>query len=395
MRRSDKGPQLKLRDPRRPGESYRWVILDRNAAGRRVERATSASAPDRATAQALRSRAEKDFGDYLGRKHVPEFGSGDPAQVRIADVLGYYGAEQAPTAKRADSLAAAIENLGDFWKDDVVAAITPTRCDDYVVWRVGDKLSPATARNDLLTLQAALNFAHAHRKLKHKIGVKKPPPSPPRVRWLDRSQAAALIAGALGWDKSGKRHRDKIDYRLARFIIVGLYSGTRKDRILRLQWVTSLDGGWIDLDRRMLHRRGVREEETKKRAPSVPIGDRLYAHMQRWRKLTARFLIERNGAPVGDLSAAFEAACELAGLAREPKHQERVTPHVLRHTCCSWMLQAGLSEWKVGQYVGMSAALVARTYGHVSDDVQRATANTIGRRGMPGKMAAIVGRNAG
>jgi hypothetical protein len=35
---------------------------------------------------------------------------------------------------------------------------------------------------------------------------------------------------------------------------------------------------------------------------------------------------------------------------------------------------------RVGKYVGMSAALVASTYGHVSDDVQRATANSIGRR---------------
>jgi hypothetical protein len=44
------------------------------------------------------------------------------------------------------------------------------------------------------------------------------------------------------------------------------------------------------------------------------------------------------------------------------------------------LLQAGLSEWKVGEYVGMTAALVASTYGHISDDVQRETANAIGRR---------------
>ena len=32
----------------------------------------------------------------------------------------------------------------------------------------------------------------------------------------------------------------------------------------------------------------------------------------------------------------------------------------------------------------MTAALVASTYGHVSDDVQRDTANTIGRRNIVG-----------
>jgi integrase len=254
--------------------------------------------------------------------------------------LSYYGSEHAPTCKRADTLADAIENLGAFWKDDMVAAITPTKCGAYVTWRCSDSM----ARNDLLTLQAALNFAHAHRKLAHKIAVTKPKPPKKRVRWLTRSEAAALLAGALGWDRNGGRHRDKINYRLARFIITGYRTGTRSDRIMRLQWVTNFDGGWIDLDRGMLHRRGMREEETKKRAPTVPLGDRLYAHMKRWRTLSARFLIEHNGGPISDISDAFETATVLAGLDRPVGHPERVTPHVLRHTCCSWMLQEGLSE---------------------------------------------------
>jgi integrase len=381
MRRTDKGPRIKLRDPRRPGESYRWVILDRDGAGRRLERKTGTSAPDRATAQGLRSEAEQVFAEYLGKKHQPQFGNGDPNQVRIADLLAFYGEQKAPLAVRSDTIAAAIENLGEFWSDDVVSAITPKRCGDYVKWRCSESM----ARNDLLTLQAALNFAHANRKLMHKIAVTKPNPPQKRVRWLTRSEAARLLAGALGWDTDGKRHRDKINYRLARFIITGYRTGTRSDRILRLQWVTNLDGGWIDLDRGMLHRRGAREEETKKRAPTVPLGDRLYAHMRRWRKLTARFLIEHHGKPIGDLSDAWETATALAGLDHPVGHPERVTPHVLRHTCCSWLLQAGLSEWKVGKFVGMSPALVASTYGHVSEDVQRETANAIGRH--PGRGA--------
>jgi integrase len=251
----------------------------------------------------------------------------------------------------------------------MVSAITPKRCSDYETWRG----SPSMARNDLLTLQAALNFAHANRKLLHKIAVSKPKPPKKRVRWLTRSEAAALLLGALGWDRNGKRHRDKINYPLARFIVTGYHTGTRKDRILCLQWVESLSSGWIDLDRGVLHRKGGAEPETKKRAPSVPLGDRLWAHMKRWRKLSARFLIEHNGAPAGDVARAWKTACELAGLDRPVKDPQRITPHVLRHTCCSWLLQAGLSEWKVGEYVGMTAALVASTYGHNSDDVQRET----------------------
>jgi integrase len=150
--------------------------------------------------------------------------------------LSFYGTEHAPTVVRADTLADAIENLGEFWGDDMVSAITPKRCDDYVTWR-GSK---SMARNDLLTLQAALNFAHEHRKLLHKIAVTKPKPPKKRVRWMIRSEVAALLLGALGWDPYGVRHRDKINRKLARFIITGYCTGTRKDRILRLQWVESL-----------------------------------------------------------------------------------------------------------------------------------------------------------
>src|SRR5262249_57238115 len=102
-----------------------------------------------------------------------------------------------------------------------------------------------------------LNFAHAHRKLKHKIAVTKPKPPKKRIRWLTRSEAAALLSGALGWDKNGVRHHDKINYKLARFIITGYRSATRKTRIPRLQRVDSLSSGWIDIDRGIVNRRSL------------------------------------------------------------------------------------------------------------------------------------------
>src|SRR6516165_12589546 len=68
-----------------------------------------------------------------------------------------------------------------------------------------------------------------------------------RKRHLNRSEVAALLAGALGWDRRGVRHRTKINRHLARFILIALYTGTRHDAILRLRWVPNTDSGWIDL----------------------------------------------------------------------------------------------------------------------------------------------------
>src|SRR5262249_6088077 len=158
----------------------------------------------------------------------------------------------------------------------------------------------------------------------------------------------------------------RINRHLARFILIGLYTGTRKDRIFRLQWVENLQGGWIDLTRGMLHRKSVAEAETKKRAPSVPFADALDAnklllHLRRWRRLTARYVIEHDGKPITDISAAWRTACELAGLSTDPDDPMKVTPHVLRHTCATWLLAEGKSYGQIGHYIGMTAAQVEKT----------------------------------
>jgi integrase len=85
---------------------------------------------------------------------------------------------------------------------------------------------------------------------------------------------------------------------------------------------------------------------------------------------------------------AFKTACELAGLSTDPDDPNKVTPHTLRHTCVTWMLDAGISPWKVGRYVGMTAEMVERVYGHTNDEMQRETANAV-RRNRSGSVPQV------
>jgi integrase len=285
-----------------------------------------------------------------------------------------------------------LENLGDYFDGKYVSDLTPALIKKYPGWRVakGDartknkpprKLKLSTARNDLIVLKTALRFAVKEHKLAYSPPIELPPPSDPRTRALTRSEAARLVAAALGWDQTGKRNRKRINRGLARMILIGLYTGTRKDRVLRLQWVESVGDGWIDLDRAILHRRARGEAETKKRAPSVPIGERLMAHLRRWHRLGGRYVIERNGRPVKGIFNGFERVCRDAGLNYTGQDEDdRVTPHILRHTCVTSLLADGWSCKQVGDYVGMTEQMVQTVYGHADDDVQRAIANTIGRR---------------
>lgn len=39
-------------------------------------------------------------------------------------------------------------------------------------------------------------------------------------------------------------------------------------------------------------------------------------------------------------------------------------PHVLRHTCASWLLWEGRTIWDVAGIIGATASLVENVYGH-------------------------------
>jgi len=45
-----------------------------------------------------------------------------------------------------------------------------------------------------------------------------------------------------------------------------------------------------------------------------------------------------------------------------------VTPHVLRHTCATWLMQAGVPRWEAAGYLGMTVETLQRVYGHHHPD---------------------------
>jgi integrase len=61
---------------------------------------------------------------------------------------------------------------------------------------------------------------------------------------------------------------------------------------------------------------------------------------------------------------AFQRACTRAKI-------EGVTPHTLRHSRATHLLQAGVPTWDVAGLLGDTVATVERVYGHHSPDYQR------------------------
>lgn len=357
MPRRAKGAHLRLKTVK--GNQY-WIIRDGP-----VDRGTGCGAQDT-------KGAEKALAEYLAKKHRPDFGGGDPDQAKIADILITYA-----EATTDPGVVAPLPMLQQFWAGKTLAAITPKSCEAYVKWRCAhhnrnakDKaraklVKPSTARRDLEVLRAAIGHAHAERLIRFRVPVAVPDKPPARSRYLTRSEAARLLWAA--WRRPMGRH-------VARFILLGLYTGSRHRAILKLQWMPNTTGGWVDLERRLIYRKGERQSETDKRRPPVGISQRLSSHLRRWQRTAGRHVIEFQGQSTGNLRNGFRRAVLEAGL-------DGVTPHTLRHTFASWAVQAGVPASVVGEAIGATEAVVRQVYGHLDPEFTRAAVEAVSGKG--------------
>lgn len=330
-----------------------------------------------------RDGASRALEAYLRKKHRPS-GSSNPAEVPVADALRVYAEYKMGRVKRPDMVLHDVGILLQWWGTKMLSEIKGATCDGYERWRVGQpihhakksdrKVGRETARRELETLRAAVNHYHRQFTLDVVPAVTIPPKSPGRERWLSRSELARLLWAA--WREPKAKH-------LARFILLGIYTGTRHDAILRLGWAPTPGGGWVDVDRGVLYRRANGEQETKKRRPPIRIPRRLLAHLRRWHRADAKrqIGIVVHYDPVGEKRRArdprapgprairkerraWRTACDTAKLGPE------VVPHVLRHTAATWLMQAGVDKWETAGFLGMTFQQLERTYGHHHPDHQ-------------------------
>ena len=233
--------------------------------------------------------------------------------MTIAAALTYYAREQAVSVADPTRIRYAIEALVGWWGDSPVSAITGATCRRYARER---GVGAGTTRRELGCLSAALRHCKREGYLVWHPAVVPPPKPPPRERWLTRPEAARLLAAAR---RLGYRH-------LCRFILVSLYTGTRRDDVLALQWQPNTDGGHVDLEAGLLHRKSAFARRTKKRGSAVRIPRQLRGHLRRWARAGGQHVIEWRDKPVAAIRRAWRAAREDAGLDAE------VTPHTLKHT---------------------------------------------------------------
>jgi integrase len=379
MPRQAKGPRLWLRKARRDKQGRvthpaTWLIRD----GER-QLGTGCGAGDR-------DGAEKALAAYITDKYQPaRVSSRDPAQVRIADVIHIYLQDKVPTQARPTEAAQRALTLLDFWGDKHLSDVTEHTCRAYTASRVGQpwksgksrcarRVTEAAARRELEDLRAAIRYHHDQRLCTELMKVWLPVKPMPRERWLTRSEAAAML-WAL-W-----RARDPLtgEYRrrhIARFFLVGLYTGTRAGAVCGAAMRPTIGHGYVDLEAGRFYRQPPGKRQTNKRQPTAPLPPRLLAHLRRWARCGAsrRFVVEYRDRPVKSVRTGWESARTEAGLDAD------VVRHTLRHTAATWLMQNGTDLWEASGYLGMKPETLANNYGHHHPNHQRNAAENITRR---------------
>jgi integrase len=245
-------------------------------------------------------------------------------------------------------------HLGDLQSDH----LTKERARFYAIQRraEGHIVGPATARRkkptsdgtiirELVTLRAALNWAHGERWITEIPTIETPRQPAPRDRWLSREEADRLLASAAP--------------HVLTFLALCLYTGARAGSVLELTWDRiNLTSGLIDLGR---------APGGKGRAV-VPIAARLLPILTEARAMaTCTYVIEYGGKPVASVKTGARAAARRANL-------HGVTPHILRHTAATWMAMAGVPMFDIARVLGhKESATTERVYAkHTPDYLRRA-----------------------
>ena len=377
MPRQSRGPRLWLRPARERAKGLEpavWIIRD---CGR--DKSTGRGASER-------HAAEEALAAYIASKYAPSRRERDIDQIPIADVISVYLTDVAPHQARPEKAAERCGRLLDFFGTRNLDAVTGSTCREYAAWREGkgrsNKGTVGGARRDLQDLAAAINH-HAkeglHRGL---VRVALPPRGQARQRWLSRDEVARLlwtfwrtreVQEGVETGKRPLRH-------LARFLLLGIYTGSRPGAIFNASWSRGPGLSWVDTANGVFHRHAEGEGVTAKRQPTVKLAPGLLDHLRRWERLDAdharpqTYVVSYHGAKVLSVKTALHSACKLAGV------DAGVTGYTLRHSAASWLVAHGLPTRKVADFIGTREQMILSHYGHLGPDYQDEAARAIGRK---------------
>lgn len=261
----------------------------------------------------------------------------------VVTLLSQYQVEHEVVAWKR--LKYAIQALTGYWSGKVVSDINIPSCRQYTAFRMDAGVSLSTIARELTCLRAACNHAHRWERLDRVPSFEIPTDLPKREVWLFKDELKRLI--------------DVADPTMKMFIRLCYGTGSRRAAIEQIHW------DQLNFQRKTINLAKLGEKSTCKRRPTVPMGD-LYDILEQWQKQRQNEWVLGSGR---DLLYDFQKTLSNADLLSVPQRDGRpagkVTPHVLRHSRATHLLEDGASIFAVSKLLGDTPTTVQRVYGHI------------------------------
>ena len=245
-----------------------------------------------------------------------------------------------------------------------LSEITPEKVAQYKRHLLEQGKANSTVRSSLLCLSSVFKTAikemHVFEGDNPVKGVGLPTPDEAFPRYMELNEIDGLINCAI--DHSRDMHL---------LVALGVYAGLRKNELVNTLW------SWMDFKGRgriLIQSDG--QFKTKSGKPrATPMASRLREILETVPKSERKGYIlypempeKENGTSYRvDLAEAFNTICYAAGLSW-------VTPHKMRHTFASQRAIAGVSLYKIGEWMGHADPKTTKIYAHLApddDDIDR------------------------
>lgn len=352
MPRKSEGPRLRMR-PRRPN----WFI--------RYKDPKSGIWRDESTGTSDRREAELIFAEFLLTYDEPIEKRLRREGMLISEALARYALRPVKPDKQGskERLRYSIKNLVPVIGHRRVHEIDE---DLLVEYQLASKdRSQSTIRRELSDLRSAVNYVARKRFVERIIFPELPEDGEPKMRWLTEEEFARLLWHA----RSIKLSR----FNLLTFLMIAFYTGARKSAIMDLEW-SQID--FIENEIRFQKEGATR---SNKRKAVTPLAKELRRHLERRRNKLgsdSRYVFVQKTShqtKVASVDTGFETAVRLAGF-------DDVTPHTLRHTRASLMIQGGTHMKVISEILDMSLETLDKIYAHLSKKELNEMSEWMGRK---------------
>lgn len=249
-----------------------------------------------------------------------------------------------------------------------LSRLTAADLHGYCMTRRHEGATAGTINREIGLLSSAVNWAR--RRLGWRIDnpaeAQRLAEPPGRSRWLTTEEAARLIAAA---------HREPKAAHLVDFILLGLHTGMRTGEMLGLEWRR------VDLKQGRILLEAANQKNG--RAGSVPLNRTAREAILSRARFRATHcpaspwvFCTREGERIASIKKGFAAAVRRAGI-------PPCTPHDLRRTCASWLVQARTPIQEVARLLRHAdIQTTLDVYAHLMPDQLRGTVEILDRHNL-------------